>query len=319
MASTEAAVPVSTTTPRTARKAPVARSTRVKLKDEDELVNELRILTVTDDPVANAAKVPAPTIRKTPARRVANTATGSSTVGKPSARLMNPSTPPKRTQGVTKAKLERMNGVAPTANAGSGTTAAKPPAKVPARTTSKVTAGPSRPKAAPTPSATVVTEPWATEEDMPASERAVAAMTVINAKVKSLSSVIASGYKFSPDSTSKECKADDGNTWDDESVRVVLDYTAKALEVLRKLDEEGALGAKGMEVDRASQALISKLILMNMVSTRRFDVGGEANCVPASTGSGSDGSDAAKPASAVHPCSAVAIPIHRIYPGSIIK
>jgi hypothetical protein len=99
-------------------------------------------------------------------------------------------------------------------------------------------------------------------------------MAVINAKVKSLSSVIASGYKFSPDSPSKECKADDGNTWDDGSVRVVLDYTAKALEVLRKLDEEGALGAKGMEVDRASQALISKLVLMNMVSTRGAEVGG---------------------------------------------
>jgi hypothetical protein len=144
-------------------------------------------------------------------------------------------------------------------------------------------------------------------------------MAVINAKVKSLSSVIASGYRFSPGSTSKECKADDGNTWDDESVRVVLDYTAKALEVLRKLDEEGALGAKGMEVDRASQALISKLILMNMVSTRRLDVRGKADCIPASTSSGGDGANAAKSASAVHPCSAVAIPFHRSCPRSIVK
>lgn len=54
--------------------------------------------------------------------------------------------------------------------------------------------------------------------------------------------------------------------WTGERVDKELGICDAALRVLREADERGGLGSKGLEVEKAAQAVISRTITLGMVS-----------------------------------------------------
>lgn len=118
------------------------------------------------------------------------------------------------------------------------------------------------------------TLPWA-KPDLPIAERAKGAMSAINLSIKFISTAIQAGYRSSQTSSSTlahgqgqedkgKGKETESEEWTDERVDVLLQTCEIALRILREMDQ-GQLGAKGIEVEKAGLGVIGKCLAMGMV------------------------------------------------------
>jgi hypothetical protein len=88
------------------------------------------------------------------------------------------------------------------------------------------------------------------------SQYASDAMAAIKASILSLGAAYKAGYQYG---SSKD-------DWTGERVDKELAICDAALGVLRRMDENGELGSKGLEVEKAGQAIIGRSITLGMVS-----------------------------------------------------
>jgi len=98
--------------------------------------------------------------------------------------------------------------------------------------------------------------PW-TETTTSRPEYATQAMSALKVSLASLTAAYKAGFQY-------------GGTKDDwtgERVDKELGVCDAALRTLRGMDEKGALGSKGLEVEKAGQAIIGRSLTLGMVST----------------------------------------------------
>jgi hypothetical protein len=88
------------------------------------------------------------------------------------------------------------------------------------------------------------------------SQYASDAMAAIKASILSLGAAYKAGYQYG---SSKD-------DWTGEKVDKELAICDAALGVLRRMDEKGELGSKGLEVEKAGQAIIGRSFTLGMVS-----------------------------------------------------
>jgi hypothetical protein len=103
--------------------------------------------------------------------------------------------------------------------------------------------------------------PWAdpTNEKI---ERSSGAMAAIKASLLSLGAAYKVGYRY----------GDTKDDWTCERVDKELGICDAALKVLRGMDQKGQLGSKGLEVEKAAQAVIGRSITLGMVSSFRDEI-----------------------------------------------
>lgn len=82
-------------------------------------------------------------------------------------------------------------------------------------------------------------------------------MDAIKSAIPNLSRACKSGYQYGSRPT-------DG--WDEEKVERETGVCGLALEVLREMDERKQLGDKGIEVEKAGQGVVAKMLSLGMVS-----------------------------------------------------
>lgn len=81
-------------------------------------------------------------------------------------------------------------------------------------------------------------------------------MAAIKASLALLGAAYKAGYQYGKDT----------DDWTGGRVDKELAVCDAALRVLRGMDEKGELGSKGLEVEKAAQAVISRSITLGMVS-----------------------------------------------------
>lgn len=102
--------------------------------------------------------------------------------------------------------------------------------------------------------------PWMViSADVPANTRAQNAMAAIKTCLASFTLAIKAGYQYGSDKLEME-------EWTVKRIDKEMAVCDMALRVLREMDREGLLGTKGVEVEKAGQAVTAKSMTMGMVS-----------------------------------------------------
>ncbi|WVQ71462.1 hypothetical protein IAR50_000999 [Cryptococcus sp. DSM 104548] len=107
------------------------------------------------------------------------------------------------------------------------------------------------------------TLPWAcadAAENLKPVERAFQAMQAVNTSLKSVSQAEAGGYRYGQGKVIPK----GGGDWTDEMADKTAELSMVGFAVLRELDKEGAIGRKGVEVERVCQVLVHKLLVIGM-------------------------------------------------------
>lgn len=91
---------------------------------------------------------------------------------------------------------------------------------------------------------------------MPPNERAQSAMAAIKTSLATLALAMKAGYTYGMDK----------DDWTPDRVDEQMAVCDEALRVLRELDQDGHLGSKGIEVEKAAQAIIARAMSLGMVS-----------------------------------------------------
>jgi hypothetical protein len=94
------------------------------------------------------------------------------------------------------------------------------------------------------------------ESTTPLPDKAQKAMAAIKATLLSLGLALKAGFRYG--STTQD--------WTGERVDKELGVLDAALKVLRQMDENGQVGSKGVEVEKAGQAVVARSIALGMVS-----------------------------------------------------
>ena len=102
--------------------------------------------------------------------------------------------------------------------------------------------------------------PWIDlSPDMPTNIRAQDAMSAIKASLATFTSAVKAGYSYGSSRPGLE-------EWTTEKIDKDMSICDTALRILRQMDREELLGGKGVEVEKASQAVSAKSMTMGMVS-----------------------------------------------------
>ncbi|ORY21586.1 hypothetical protein BCR39DRAFT_562599, partial [Naematelia encephala] len=98
-------------------------------------------------------------------------------------------------------------------------------------------------------------------------ERARLAMQAINSSLKSLTAAIQSGHQYgsTSGSSSKEKGPETSDDiWTDKRIVSLVETCEAALVALRRLEEQGSLPGKAIEIERAAQGLVGKCLRLEM-------------------------------------------------------
>ncbi|ODO11404.1 hypothetical protein I350_00183 [Cryptococcus amylolentus CBS 6273] len=107
------------------------------------------------------------------------------------------------------------------------------------------------------------TIPWAcaaAADNFKPVERASQAMQAVNTSLKSISQAEAAGYRYGQGKVVER----EGGDWTDETADTTAELSMVGFAVLRELDKEGAIGKKGIEVERVCQVIVHKMLVIGM-------------------------------------------------------